>query len=198
LEFSLRPLIVLLLALAVAGCDRGKPETPQPAANTVSAADPANPAPEVPAAAGKVDRSHAGTAMPAIPFTGPDGAPATLTQFRGKPLLVNLWATWCAPCIAEMPTLDALAAREKDRVRVMVVSQDLAGKRAVDPSFAKQKFAALVPYLDKQNVLMEALKADTLPVTVFYGADGKEKWRVVGGMDWTGADAKGLIDKAVG
>ncbi|HEX8446951.1 MAG TPA: TlpA disulfide reductase family protein [Sphingomonas sp.] len=187
----MRPLIVLLLALAVAGCDRGKPETPQPAANTLATADtPAAPA-------GKVDLSHAGEAMPAVPFTGPDGAPATLTRFRGKPLLVNLWATWCAPCLAEMPTLDALAAREQGRLQLMVVSQDLAGKREVDPYFAKEKFKALIPYLDKQNVLMEATKADTLPVTILYGADGKERWRVVGGMDWTGAEAKALLDKAL-
>jgi thiol-disulfide isomerase/thioredoxin len=200
----LRPLIVLLLALAVAGCDRGKPETPQPAANTLATADSSNAA----AAAGdgspvssgvsKLDTSHAGEKMPAIPFTGPDGAPATLTAHLGKPLMVNLWATWCAPCLAEMPTLDALAVREKDRLDLMVVSQDLAGKRAVDPYFASRKFTALQPYLDKQNVLMEAVKADTLPVTILYGADGKERWRVVGGMDWTGADAKALIDKALG
>jgi len=197
----LRPLIVLLLALAVAGCDRGKPETPQPAANTLSPSESATATPGTDAAApsgSKVDTSHAGEAMPAIPFTAPDGSPATLTQYRGKPLMVNLWATWCAPCLAEMPTFDALAAREKDRLHLIVVSQDLAGKREVDPYFAKEKFRTLLPYLDKQNVLMEAVKADTLPVTILYGADGKERWRVVGGMDWTGADAKALIDKALG
>lgn len=190
----MRPLIVLLLALAVAGCDRGKPETPQPATNAVAPS-------ETPDAAmpkgSKLDTSHAGEPMPAVPFTSPDGAPATLTAHRGKPLLVNLWATWCAPCLAEMPTLDALAGREKDRLHLMVVSQDLAGKRAVDPYFAEKKFANLQPFLDKQNVLMEATKTDTLPVTILYGADGKERWRIVGGMDWTGAEAKALIDKAI-
>ena len=194
----MRPLIVLLLALAVAGCDRGKPETPQPAANTAAPSETSNSAaPDMPKGS-RLDTSHAGEAMPAVPFTGPDGAPATLTAHRGKPLIVNLWATWCAPCLAEMPTLDALAAREAARLHLMVVSQDLAGKREVDPYFAREKFKTLLPYLDKQNVLMEAVKADTLPVTILYGADGKERWRVVGGMDWTGADAKALIDKALG
>jgi hypothetical protein len=78
-----------------------------------------------------------------------------------------------------------------------VVSQDLAGKRVVDPYFAKQRFKALEPYLDKQNALMMALKAEILPVTIFYGADGKERWRVIGGMDWTGPDAKDIIDRAL-
>ena len=192
----MRPLIILLLALAVAGCDRAKPDTPQPTATPEA---PAAEGPALPSAGAgsKLDTSHAGTMMPATPFTGPDGAPAILTAHRGRPLMVNLWATWCAPCIAEMPTLDALATRDKDRFRLMVVSQDLAGKRAVDPYFKEKGFRALVPYLDKQNVLMTALKVDTLPVTLFYGADGKERWRVVGGMDWTGAEAKDLIDKAL-
>jgi thiol-disulfide isomerase/thioredoxin len=107
--------------------------------------------------------------------------------------MVNLWATWCAPCIAEMPTLDKLAVREKDRFRLIVVSQDLAGKREVDPFFAKAKFAALEPYLDKQNVLMTAIGTETLPTTIFYDAKGKEQWRVMGAMDWQGERAKTLI-----
>ena len=132
-----------------------------------------------------------------MPFVGPDGGPATLAQFRGKPLLVNLWATWCAPCVAEMPTLDALALREQERLTLIVVSQDMAGKREVDPYFAKARFANLQPYLDKQNVLMEALKTDTLPTTVFYDAKGKEQWRVIGAMDWQGERAKTLIEGAL-
>jgi len=112
-------------------------------------------------------------------------------------LLVNLWATWCAPCIAEMPTLDKLAVAEKDRLQVIVVSQDMAGKRAVDPYFAKAKFSMLKPYLDKENVLALALKTETLPITLLYDADGKEQWRVVGAMDWHGESAKRLLDETL-
>lgn len=149
------------------------------------------------AEAHKLDTTHRGTEAPAMPFVGPGGGPATLTQFRGKPLLVNLWATWCAPCIAEMPTLDELAVREKDRLQLIVVSQDMAGKRAVDPYFAKAKFRALKPYLDKENVLPLALKTDTLPVTLFYDAAGKEQWRVFGAMDWHGEEARKLLDDSL-
>ncbi len=146
---------------------------------------------------GTVDIAHHGEAAPAIPFLGPDGGPATLASFRGKPLLVNLWATWCAPCIREMPALDKLARDRGGDFRLIVVSQDLAGKREVDPFFARNRFVALKPYLDKQNVLMEALKTDTLPTTVFYDAKGRERWRVTGSMDWAGERAKKLIDDAL-
>jgi len=181
--------MVLLLALALAACDRQKAQAPQAQPQQGTAPG---------AAVGKLDISHRGAAMPAIPFLDPGDGPATLTRFRGKPLLVNLWATWCAPCVAEMPTLDRLAGQEKDRFKVMVVSQDIEGRRAVTPFFAKQRFAHLEPYLDKQNVLMAALKAgDTLPLTIFFDAHGKEQWRIAGAMDWTGDKAKALIEASL-
>jgi thiol-disulfide isomerase/thioredoxin len=186
LESSVRLVIALLLVTLAAGCDRQKPDQPQAEG------------PQVPKESiGRVDISQRGSEMPAIPFVGPDGAPATLTQFRGKPLMVNLWATWCAPCIAEMPTLDKLAAREEDRFHLIVVSQDLEGKRAVEPFFAKARFERLQPYLDKEMVLMTALRTDTLPTTVFYDSKGKEQWRVMGAMNWEGERAKTLIDGAI-
>lgn len=179
LEFLVRSLIFLVLMVTLAACDKQSPDAPQPAAK-----EPI----------GRVDISQAGADAPAIPFLGPDGGPATLSAFRGKPLLVNLWATWCAPCVREMPTLDALAEREEGRFHLIVVSQDIGGRRDVDPFFAKAKFRKLEPYLDKQNVLMTALKLDMLPVTIFYDAKGKEQWRVLGTMDWSGERAKTLIE----
>lgn len=146
----------------------------------------------------KINTSYKGQEAPAMPFIGPDGGPATLTKFRGKPLLVNLWATWCAPCVAEMPELDKLATREKGRLQVIVVSQDMQGKKVVDPYFAKAKFTMLQPYLDKDNVLPLALKSETLPTTVFYDAGGKELWRVYGALDWNGARASALLKEAIG
>jgi thiol-disulfide isomerase/thioredoxin len=180
-----RPLIVFILILSLAACDRQSPDQPQA---TQTANTPA----------GAVDLSHAGQAAPAIPFLDPKDAPATLATFRGKPLLVNLWATWCAPCIQEMPTLDALAGREAARFRTIVVSQDLSGRKPVAAFFAKEKFKHLEPYLDPDGVLGTAVGTGTLPTTIFYGADGKEKWRVLGAMDWNGEQAKKLIEDALG
>ena len=188
----MRPFIaclpLLLLAPVLGGCDKPKPAEPQAAAP--------GPAETAALPPGRLDRSHKGEAAPAVPFTAPDGTPATLATWRGKPLLVNLWATWCGPCVREMPALDALAAAEAGRMQVMVVSQDMAGKKEVDPFFAKAGFTTLKPYLDKQNVLMEALKTDVLPTTVLFDRHGREVWRVVGARDWTGAEAKALLAEA--
>ena len=178
----MRSLIVFVLMLSLAACDRQSPDQPQGA-----------PKEEI----GIVDVSHVGQAAPATPFLSPTDTPATLATFRGKPLLVNLWATWCAPCVREMPTLDALAARENARFHTIVVSQDMGGRKEVSAFFAKEKLANLQPYLDKENVLATALGAQTLPTTIFYDAEGKEKWRVSGAMDWTGDRAKKLIEGAL-
>lgn len=186
---AIAPLPILLLGLACAACDKQKASAPQPAAPTGDAGPPQE--------MGKVDVSHRGEAAPATPFLGPDGGPATLPRFRGRPLLVNLWATWCAPCVREMPTLDRLAKDRAADFQLVAISQDIAGRRDVLPYFAKAGLVSLQPYLDKQNVLMEALKLDTLPVTIFYDRRGREQWRVVGSMDWAGPRAKKLLDDAL-
>ena len=139
-----------------------------------------------------IDRSHKGEAAPTVAFTAPDDAAVTLAAFRGKPLLVNLWATWCAPCVAEMPTLDALAAKRGETMTVIAVAQDLQGAEVVDPWFQKAGLKALQPYLDPQNGLLDAYNS-ALPTSIFYDADGRELWRVVGAIDWQGAEAKALL-----
>ena len=192
----MRPVIALLpvafLSLALAGCDKAKPSDVQGKVTDLTASD-AMPTDTI----GHVDITHRGETAPAVPFVAPDGSPATLATWRGKPLMVNLWATWCGPCVKEMPTLDALAAKD-GRFQIVAVSQDMAGQKEVAPFFAKNGFKTLKPYLDKQNVLMEALKMDTLPTTIFYDANGKEQWRVIGAMDWSGTKAQTLIDGAIG
>ena len=159
------------------------------------------PAAEAPSAlsekvAGRLDRSHAGTPAPGTTFEDPAGEPATLQDFRGKPVLLNLWATWCAPCVAEMPTLDALAA-SRDDIEVLAVSQDMAGAAKVDAFFAERKFRMLEPYLDSELALMTGLKVDTLPTTILYDAQGREVWRMTGMEDWQGERAAALIAEAL-
>ena len=183
--------IALLLALFAAGCDREKPETPQ-AAGTGEAASS-----EAVLQAGKPDRSRAGQAAPDLSFLDPDGEPVSLAAFEGKPLLVNLWATWCAPCVAEMPTLDALAGRSGD-LQVIAVSEDFAEQAPkVAEFFAERKLANLEPYRDPELGLMTGLGASTLPTTVLYDAEGREVWRVIGALDWSGAEAAKLIAEAL-
>ena len=187
-------LLAIVITAALAGCSKQKSAEPQKRLETVSA--PAA-AVEEPGAAGIIDRSHAGTPAPATPFDSPDGRKTSFADFRGKPLLVNLWATWCAPCVAEMPTLDALAGRERDKLQVLPVSQDLDGKDKVHEFFGKMKFANLKPFVDGEAELSNQLKVQTLPTTILYDADGKEVWRITGREDWGGAQAAGLLKEAV-
>jgi thiol-disulfide isomerase/thioredoxin len=116
--------------------------------------------------------------------------------FRGRPVLVNLWATWCGPCVVEMPALDALAAREGPELEVLTVSQDSDGRQKVTDFFAAHHFQRLEPYLDSQMGLMRALGLDTLPTTILYNREGEEVWRMTGMADWRGERAARLLAEA--
>lgn len=179
--------IVFLLAsgaLALSACDTEKAEAPQ------AEADQSAPNQSL---AG-IDRRQAGKPAPDLAFEDGAGEPVTLAAFGGKPVLVNLWATWCAPCIAELPTLDALAQRRD--VEVVAISQDMGGREAVDAFFEKRPVKALEAYLDPDAALMTALGATTLPTTILYDAQGREVWRMIGEEDWTGKEAAALIAEA--
>ncbi len=141
--------------------------------------------------------TFAGQAAPKAVFAGADGRDVTLADFAGRPLLLNLWATWCAPCKAEMPTLDALAALEEGRMSVIAVSQDLEGRTPVTAFFKSTGIANLEPYTDADNALLAAFgNAVALPTTILYDSEGKEVWRVAGGVEWDDAEMAKLLREA--
>ena len=186
-----------MLAVTVAGCDRQSSPTPQ--AKAGDGATASNPA--APEAAGTLDISQRGKAPPKDSFTGPDGKPVTIAAFRGKPVLVNLWATWCGPCVKELPSLDRLAVRGGDKLTVLIVNQDDPKGQAKDPVpawWASHPLPHLALYRDTPNALGFAYDSGMLPTTVLYGADGKEVWRVVGSMDWDGPRANTLMAEVLG
>ncbi|MBK6411950.1 TlpA disulfide reductase family protein [Sphingopyxis sp.] len=183
-------ILALLLAGSIAGCDREKQDGGQAAEGQANVS--AGQATGLRQFQYQIDRSQRGKTAPTVAFRGPDDAAVTLAAFRGKPLLVNLWATWCAPCVAEMPTLDALAAKSGERMTVMAVAQDLQGSEVVDPWFQKAGLKALQPYLDPENGLLDAANS-ALPTSIFYDGEGRELWRVVGAIDWQGAEAQALL-----
>lgn len=193
LEVPLRPEISLLLPvmLLLGACDRQSADNAQASANT-AAETAATPPGFAANKLGQISRENAGDAAPDTPFTAPDGSETSLAAFRGKPVLVNLWATWCAPCVAEMPTLDALAEREGERLQVLVISQDMDGAEKVTPFFEKAAFKRLQPYLEPGMALSVGYGAN-LPTTILYDAEGREVWRVLGDTDWTGKPAADLI-----
>ena len=181
------PLAAMLALAVLAGCRKAPPE---PTENQTAAAPPS--VPEQPAQL--FDRSEAGKVAPTASFLKADGSRARLADFHGKPVLLNLWATWCVPCITEMPQLDKLAGQHKD-LQVITVSQDSGedGKKKAEEFFARRRFANLKLYLDPDGALMDAFSTASLPTTVLFDKDGKEVWRVMGPEDWTSDKAAKLV-----
>ena len=171
----------LALVLSVAGCSRESTEPAQPAASDTAAA---------------LDRSNRGSQMPDFVFTDPAGKRLDLASLKGKPVLLNLWATWCAPCLAEMPALDKLAGDKGDALRVVTVSQDLAQPDKVAAFFRDRKLTRLAPWLDPENKLSEHFRVGTLPTTIYYDAAGREVWRFTGPREWGDAETAGLLAEA--
>jgi thiol-disulfide isomerase/thioredoxin len=146
-----------------------------------------------------VDRSHRGSPAPDAEFVNGDGEQASLSALGdGKPLLVNLWASWCAPCVKELPTLDGLSQMPNAPVQVAAISQDDGPHASVEAFLATHKIANLEAYQDKDMALSGALKAQNLPTSVLFDAKGREVWRYTGDLDWTSPEAAKLLSEAKG
>lgn len=177
----------MLLAALVAGCDTQDDQGAQ-GGETVTAETTDE------ALTGFVDRTFAGDEMPDVTVTDPAGATLALGEPTGKPVLLNLWATWCVPCVTEMPMLDRIAGEMGERLTVLTVSEDLEGTTAVPAFFAEKGFEHLPQWLDQNNDLAFAFGGGgSLPLTVLYDAQGKEVWRVIGAYDWESEEARALL-----
>lgn len=186
----------MLAPLALGGCDRQSAAPAQPEARTSAAKAGTGASGAVKPAQGAVDRSHRGSRMPDFTLTDPKGKKLRLVDLAGTPVLLNLWATWCAPCVAEMPALDALAASHRGTLQVVTVSQDMGGADKVAPFFEKHGLRQLEPWLDPDNDLAFHFGGAQLPTTVYYDAQGREVWRMTGGHDWSAPDTAGLLAEA--
>ena len=178
-----------LLLAVLGGCDRQSGQDAQPAASAET-----TPAP------GAFDRSHKGSRLPDLTFTDTQGQTVRLAALAGKPLLVNLWATWCAPCVAELPTLDALAGAKSNELQVLALSQDLgeASATQVKDFWSRKGLAHIHPLLDPQGEASAQYQVATLPTTIYYDAQGREVWRLTGGHDWSSKETGKLLAEAGG
>jgi thiol-disulfide isomerase/thioredoxin len=138
------------------------------------------------AAIGKFNPLAAPLPAPEASFTAQSGETVTLAAFRGKVVLVNLWATWCAPCIQEMPSLARLQAKLGD-LAVVAVSEDRRGADVVDPFLAKIALAGLAIYLDPKNDLGHGFRVDGLPTSYLIDRDGRIVAMLEGAADWDSA-----------
>jgi len=121
---------------------------------------------------------------PQVAFTDAEGRPASLADFAGKPTLVNLWATWCQPCLKEMPSLERLQAKLADRLTVAAVSQDRAGGKLVNPFVAEHKLQGLKIYLDPKGQVAHAFEVRGLPTSIVLDRTGRLIGKVEGPAEW--------------
>jgi thiol-disulfide isomerase/thioredoxin len=135
----------------------------------------------------------------ALDFVDGAGAARSLAEWRGRVVLVNLWATWCAPCVEEMPALDRIAARlGGPDFDVVAISVDRQGAAVVAPFLGKLGLTRLAPYLDPSNAAVRVLGAPGLPVSVVLDREGRELGRVLGAAEWDSPAFEALLRRAIG
>ncbi len=137
--------------------------------------------------------------MPAETLRNAEGGAVTLSELAaGQVTLVNLWATWCAPCITEMPTIAALARTYEGRLNVIAISVDSEAKEPdARAQLAQLSDGSLDFYLEPSRGVLFSAQAAGMPVTILYGRDGRERARLIGGADWASPEAAAMIDAAL-
>lgn len=136
----------------------------------------------------------AGKAVPALVFRTAEGAERSLQDYLGHGVVLNLWATWCGPCVEEMPSLDAMAAAVAGAgVAVLPLSSDRGGAAAVERFYAGRGIRNLPVLLDPGGAGARALGAGGLPTTLLIDKAGRELARVEGGADWGSAAAIAMV-----
>ena len=144
-----------------------------------------------------VHRDHRGEPFPKVTFLNEKDGPMSYEPFRGHPTLVNLWATWCAPCVKELPTLEKLSKQKGSGVTVATINQDTAPRASIEAFLAEHNLDVPL-YRDPKMAVSGALAAEILPTSILYDANGKEVWRYVGDLDWTSPEAAKLLAEAGG
>lgn len=136
---------------------------------------------------------------PALAFTDGEGRRVDLGAFSGRVVLLNLWATWCGPCVQEIPALDRLEARFGGRdFEVVAVSVDRDGAAVVGPFLARRRIDHLAVYLDPESRTLDALGVGALPTSLLLDRAGRVLGRVEGDPGWESPEALRLIEGAIG
>ena len=129
---------------------------------------------------------------PAFAFTTRDGTQKQLADFKGKLVLVNLWATWCGPCVEEMPSLERLQAKLGDKLTVLAISEDRQGETVVAPFLQKNGIQHLAIFLDPKSAATGELGAQGLPTSYLVARDGTIVGKEEGGANW---DSSAMLAK---
>lgn len=136
--------------------------------------------------------------LPALEMRTADGESIGIDRFKGKVVLLNFWATWCAPCLREMPDLDGLQGElGGDDFAVVALSQDRGGVEVVAPFLTEHGFTHLTPYMDPTGAAARALGVTGLPTTLLIDERGREIGRLTGAAEWNTPEARVLIRAAL-
>jgi thiol-disulfide isomerase/thioredoxin len=131
---------------------------------------------------------------PAVSLTDSSGHTVDLADLRGKVVVVNFWATWCGPCLQEMPSLERLQSRLGERIEVLAVSEDRGGDKAVEPFIAKLGLNSVKVYIDPKSEVGHALGVRGLPTSFVIDREGKVLGRVEGAAEWDSRKILGVIE----
>jgi thiol-disulfide isomerase/thioredoxin len=167
------------------------------AAALIQAGLPARPAMAGPHGLNRLRENEA--ALPDFTFTDAAGRPHGAADFAGKGLVINLWATWCPPCVAEMPALDRLAAAlAAEDILVLPLSSDRGGEPVVRAFYDRARLGKLRIWLDPRGAATRALGARGLPTTVIVDRAGRERARLEGDAAWDAPEFLAVIRRLAG
>ena len=131
-------------------------------------------------------------------FVDAGGKEHSIASFKGRGMVINFWATWCQPCIAEIPSLAELAkALAPHDIAVLPLSSDRGGAKAVEAWYEEHNVSGLPILLDPRGVLGHAWGGQGIPTTHIIAKDGKERGRMEGAADWSTPAAIALIQRLV-
>jgi thiol-disulfide isomerase/thioredoxin len=195
--------LAAVLGFAAVYVTLGRPDNASSPSNTVAAPPPAV-SPSLPTGPGSNPLSKGQMAafvfrkspegLPEATFQDATGKERTLADWRGKVVLLNLWATWCLPCRKEMPSLDRLQKElGSDRFEVVAVSVDRKGLEASKKFLDETQVQGLGLYVDATTRMSSAFKVVGLPATLLIDSEGREIGRLLGPAEWDSEDAKRLI-----
>lgn len=134
----------------------------------------------------------------AIQYTDEAGTQRRLEEFREHGLVLNFWATWCAPCVREMPSLDRLRARAPGGVAVVAISEDRGGVPRVESFYRKHEITTLGIAVDTGLRAARSLEVQGLPTTLLIDAEGREIGRLAGAAEWDAPEVEAFIRSCIG
>jgi len=133
-------------------------------------------------------------ARPATSWKNAEGKKISLADFSGKVVMINFWASWCAPCIRELPSIDRLQAHlGGDKFTVVAISIDRGGKPVARRMLKRINSKNLALYLDRDSSTARSLGVRNMPTTIVYDQKGREVGKLEGGAEWDSAEAVALL-----